>query len=419
VPRHRTPKLLWGTSKDGWFLSKPHVCERTEPYLRVFRLTFLLFVILAGFGSTLADTFNLAELSKIFPETIGGFRRTQPPLPPDVLREQGILSSPEAIVGGQAEYVGARNERFVVERVRLRQEPEAYSMLSIAAAAARANQPQLELTSNYGMASFATGEQITFCKGSEFVKITKLSKSKSSNIVDLARALADTIDKGEADIPALLKHLPNPAQAQKTAVFIDRFSSLQTLAPTQAVLASLQTARDADAAFVDTGSGKLLVVEYHTPQLAKDNDERIIAKIHELWNLGQPAPIGYRRVGNYSVFVFDAPDEATAKQLIDQVKYEQVVQWLGDNPNILKEAERRYVQTTLGVFIAVLKASGFALVACLGLGGLIGALLFSRRRSRQTALEAYSDAGGMLRLNIDEMTPQTDPARLLGPGQKA
>ena len=159
-----------------------------------------------------------------------------------------------------------------------------------------------------------------------------------------------------------------------------------------------------------------MVVEYHTPQLAKDNDELIIGKIHELWKLGQPAPIGYRRVGNYSVFVFDAPDEATAKQLIDQVKYEQVVQWLGDNPNILKEAERRYVETTLGVFIAVLKASGFALVACLGLGGLIGALLFSRRRSRQTALEAYSDAGGMLRLNIDEMTPQTDPARLLGPG---
>jgi len=49
-------------------------------------------------------------------------------------------------------------------------------------------------------------------------------------------------------------------------------------------------------------------------------------------------------------------------------------------------------------------------------GGLFGALLFSRRRTRQRNIEAYSDAGGMLRLNLDELTPETDPARLIGPG---
>ena len=77
------------------------------------------------------------------------------------------------------------------------------------------------------------------------------------------------------------------------------------------------------------------------------------------------------------MFVFDAPDEQTAKRLIDEVKYEQVVQWLGENPNIYKEAEKHYINTTLGVLVAVLKASGYALVACLGLGALIGGLLFS------------------------------------------
>jgi hypothetical protein len=89
-----------------------------------------------------------------------------------------------------------------------------------------------------------------------------------------------------------------------------------------------------------------------------------------------------------------------------------VVQWLGENPNILKRAQEEYVNTTLGVLVAVLKASGYALVACLGLGGLAGALLFTRRRSQQNA-EAFSDAGGMLRLNLDELTPETNPARLL------
>ncbi|HSK62992.1 MAG TPA: hypothetical protein VK893_04100, partial [Pyrinomonadaceae bacterium] len=98
------------------------------------------------------------------------------------------------------------------------------------------------------------------------------------------------------------------------------------------------------------------------------------------------------------------PDELTAKQLIDQVKYEQVVSWLGENPNILREAQERYVNTTLGVLVAVLKASGYTLITCLGVGGLIGALLFSYRRAQQKAVTAYSDAGGMLRLNLDELT---------------
>jgi len=92
------------------------------------------------------------------------------------------------------------------------------------------------------------------------------------------------------------------------------------------------------------------------------------------------------------------------KYLVDQVKYEQVVSWLGENPNILRDAEQRYINTTLGVLVAVVKASGYALVACLGIGALIGALLFSYRRSQQKAVTAYSDAGGMLRLNLDELT---------------
>ena len=113
------------------------------------------------------------------------------------------------------------------------------------------------------------------------------------------------------------------------------------------------------------------------------------------------------------MFVFDASDEQTAKQLIDQVKYEQVVQWLGDNPNILREAQKRYVNTTLGVLVAVLKASGYAALLCAGVGGLIGGLLFTYRRSQQKAATAYSDAGGMLRLNLDELSAETNPSRLL------
>ena len=47
---------------------------------------------------------------------------------------------------------------------------------------------------------------------------------------------------------------------------------------------------------------------------------------------------------------------------------------------------------------------------------IIRDVLFSRGEHNRESVKHYSDAGGMLRLNIDELTPETDPARLLGPG---
>jgi len=240
------------------------------------------------------------------------------------------------------------------------------------------------------------------------VSRSQATRSQERRVADKSSAVST-----EEDIPALIQHLPPPEEAQKNAVFLKNFSDINKLGLQQPVLSAIESGGDADVALANYASSKLLIIEFHTPQLAADNDHRIIARIHELWKLGQPAPAAYRRVGNYSVFVFDAPDEQTAKQLIDQVKYEQVVTWLGENPNILKEAEKRYVNTTLGVLVAVLKASGYAAVLCLGVGGLIGGLLFSYRRAQQKDVTAFSDAGGMLRLNLDELSAETNPSRLL------
>jgi hypothetical protein len=245
------------------------------------------------------------------------------------------------------------------------------------------------------------------------VGVADISKSQSTQPGKGKVATDKPALPADDDTRVLTKHLPPPEEAQKNAVHLNNFSDLEKLGLQQPVLSAVQSGGDADAALGNYAPSKVLIIEFHTPQLAADNDQRIIARIQELWRLGQPAPTAYRRVGNYSVFVFDAPDEQTAKQLIDQVKYEQVVQWLGDNPNILKEAEKRYVNTTLGVLVAVLKASGYAALLCLGVGGLIGGLLFTYRRSQQKAATAYSDAGGMLRLNLDELSAETNPSRLL------
>lgn len=316
------------------------------------------------------------------------------------------MSGSDIDAAENADYAGSGGARIRVETVHFPQDAKAYEVLSLFAARAKA-----QITADYGTAGFRQGDDIYFFKGQRFVRLRSL-KGDAANISAFAQGLSASMDKGEADIPVLIKHLPNPEEAQKNAVFLHSFANLDPLGLQQGVFTAIQSQGNADAALATYGPSKVLIVEFNTPQLAKDNDARIIARIHELWKLGEPAPIAYRRVGNYSVFVFDAPDEQSAKQLIDQVKYEQVVQWLGENPNILKRAQEEYVNTTLGVLVAVLKASGYALLACLGLGGLAGALLFTRRRAQQSE-EAFSDAGGMLRLNLDDLTPETNPARLL------
>jgi len=338
------------------------------------------------------------------------------------LAKEGILN-PETIVGGatvgaEVQYLSRKGEKFLVEFVELRSDAEAYSLLTIVAKLMNQSVPteSTGLVSDVGTASVASSRQIAFFKGRAFVRVSLADdhQKQLSGAIDLARLFADRIDRGDSDIPVLVKHLPDWQNGQKHAVYLSSFKLLDAVVANQPVLTAVSAEGDADAVVSNYGSSRLLIVEFNTPQLAVENDQRIVARIQELWKQGQPAPSAYRRVGNYSVFVFDAPSEQVAKALIDQIKYEQVVQWLGENPNILKEAERRYVETTLGVFLAVVKASGAAALACFAIGGFLGALLFSHRRAQQKSIEAYSDAGGMLRLNIDELTPQTDPAKLDG-----
>jgi hypothetical protein len=362
-----------------------------------------------------------AQADQSPPHQIVKFKQSGRLNPAVTLKNEGFLDPNGGLVpvfANEAEYLGANGVRVMVDLVQFKQEAEAYELLSQVAAVARKTDPSVAIQPGGsetigGTAGFATKDQIAFFKGSWFVRIRNLKDSNAADLTWFVQDLGRGLDNGEGDIPALIKHLPSPEEAQKNAIYLNSFTNLDKLGLQQPVLSAIESGGNADAALADYGQSRVLIVEFNTPQLATDNDQRIIARIHELWKLGQQAPTAYRRVGNYSVFVFDAPDEQTAKQLIDQVKYEQVVQWLGDNPYIYKEAEERYINTTLGVLVAVLKASGYAVIGCLGIGGLIGGLLFTYRRSQQKGVTAFSDAGGMLRLNLDELTVETNPSRLL------
>ena len=374
--------------------------------LRLAKVIIFAVLLLAVGSPVFAE--GSAESNPLLPPKLGKFRLVSRPGLPTTLFDEVALDVSDLPVPAAvelAEYAGGNGDRALVYIARFRQDGDAYSMFSAVAH----NEKRTDIGTQVGTAGIITRDETAFFNGLYLVRIWN---RKGTPATELAQSLSEILDKGEGDIPVLIKHLPNPDEARKNAVYLHSFTNISPLSSAP-VLSAIQSDGNADAALATYGQSKVLLVEFNTPQLAGDNDRRVVARIQELWKLGQQAPSAYRRVGNYSVFVFDAPDEQTAKQLIDQVHYEQVVQWLGENPNILKEAEKRYIDTTLGVLVAVLKASGYAALVCLGVGGLIGGLLFSYRRAQQKTETAFSDAGGMLRLNLDELTPETDPARLL------
>jgi len=371
----------------------------------LFHLLLAAFVLVTMPGQLFA-TVSTDELSKLLPERLNTFRRLSAP------RIQEQKSDTNEFIA-TAEYASPGGATYIVTLNRVQQDAKAYELLTTAQTSAAKARPALG--GAIGTAGYVTPELAAFFKGPVFVTVSPRGRRvNEQDLLALAKEIAEKLDRGEGEIPVLIKHLPNWEQAQTAVTYLNRFNSLESIA-TDPVLSVVSSEGDADAVMANYESMRLLVIEFNTPQRAAENDQRIIARIRELWNLGQPAPSAYRRIGNYVAFVFDAPTEQAAKQLIDQVHYEQVVSWLGQNPNILKEAEREYVRTTLGVLVAVLKASGFALVGCFAAGALFGTLLFNRRRAQQRSVKAFSDAGGMLRLNLDQMTPQTNPARLLPP----
>ena len=219
----------------------------------------------------------------------------------------------------------------------------------------------------------------------------------------------------EEDTPVLLKHLPNWESVSKQAKYVVTLDDLKRAVPNQPVLDAVSFEGGTEAVTATYDQSQMAIVEFSTPQFSVDNDQRIAAKIQELKAQSQPAPTAYRRVGNYSVFVFNAADEASANHLIDQVQYQKTVQWLGEDPHLYQRLQRYLTETSANVLVAVLKSSGVSLIACLGIGGLVGFLLFRQRRAQSAA--AFSDAGGSVRLNLDELTDTQTHARLLTPPQ--
>ena len=211
-------------------------------------------------------------------------------------------------------------------------------------------------------------------------------------------------------IPVIIKHLPDWENTRNSAAFITNSDELREALGERPIFDSIEFVGGTEAVTAPYPQGKLLIVEYTTPQASVDTDN----KIKQIFAESAPnPPVFYRRIGNYNVFLFDGNDENAANELFDQVKYEKVVQWLGEDPTLLQRAERALVKTTADMFLstatAIVLGLGFALLT----GIIVGLAFYYIRLNQRASMKEFSDAGGMIRLNLDELTPTILPDRLL------
>ena len=209
-------------------------------------------------------------------------------------------------------------------------------------------------------------------------------------------------------VPVLIKHLPAWETIRDRATFAGSVGELKAALGDRAILDVVEFPGGTEAVTAPYEAGKLLIIEYATPQASIDADVTLTSKLAGL----NDALTVYRRIGNYNAFVFDATDPTAANALLDQVKYEKTVQWLGKNPFAIS-AERAFVITTADMFLSTL------LVIVMGIGfsiicGIVsGFIFFNIREHKRANMPTFSDAGGMTRLNLDGFTPDIVPERLL------
>ncbi len=207
-------------------------------------------------------------------------------------------------------------------------------------------------------------------------------------------------------IPVLIKHLPNWEQVRGSARLMTTDDELRAALGQRPVFDVIDLSIGTEAATANYEVGNLLIVEHITPQAATEANFKLREYID---GSPQPPPVVYRRVGNYSVFVFDAQDPAAANALIDQVKYEKTVQWLGEDPFYQQRLERYVAVMSRDVALSTLVWVGGIGGSAVLVGLISGFFFFRSREKTRLARTAYSDAGGLTRLNLDGLSEPGTP----------
>jgi len=210
-------------------------------------------------------------------------------------------------------------------------------------------------------------------------------------------------------LPVLVKHLPDWESKRSDTTFAKSLPELKKAAGERPILDLIDFAGGTEAVTAAYPAGRLVIVEFTNPQASIDADNQINAYLSR----NSDGHTVYRRIGNYNVFAFDAADTAAAGALVDQVKYEKNIQWLGEDPFLFRNLERNFINTTADIFVSTVEWVVLGIGSTLLAGVLIGFFYFRFRERQRLEMDEFSDAGGMVRLNLDGFTPSIRSDRFL------
>ncbi len=172
------------------------------------------------------------------------------------------------------------------------------------------------------------------------------------------------------------------------------------------------------------GSGKMSVMlaEFQTPQFAADG----LASFENLIkSLPDKEQVLVKRIGNYVVVADHVQDRAAAENLIGQIKYRKEIYWEGKKysniPLEYRAPDRTGLKEAAQAATVILRAFywiGISLLSSVIIGIVAGSGFFYWRRYQRRKLgidDLFSDAGGTIRLNLDEflLEANTEKQKLL------
>jgi hypothetical protein len=212
----------------------------------------------------------------------------------------------------------------------------------------------------------------------------------------LARSISETLARGNnaVKMPLLMESLPRQQVIASSQRYFLGPESLNDYVERGRDMFGF--AGDAEAAMADYApKARLLIVEYHTPEFAADAHRRINSYLASLSEEERDRII-VKRQGNYIVEATNFDDLEFARGLIESVEYPYTVKLLNpDAPMNDPFAAQKAARMLMSTFSII----GLTVFTVLFVGSTFGTMIFLKRRKRQR--EIFSDAGGMLRLDLD------------------
>ncbi|RMH33667.1 MAG: hypothetical protein D6687_04515 [Acidobacteria bacterium] len=224
--------------------------------------------------------------------------------------------------------------------------------------------------------------------------------AENRDLQSILRDYSRSQELSEDGIPVIIKNLPDWEKVKDEALLIKNKDELIAVLGERPVFEAIDFIAGTEAAVANYQEGKLLLIEYNTPQLSIEADEKIKAKLSEAPN--DPTVL-YKRIGNYNAFVFDITDTKGAEILLGKIKYAKVVKWLSEDPFLYEKIQRSYYITAGQIIVSSIMAVVLGIGISAVLGVFTGILIFQVRQRQRKSWTHFSDAGGMLRLNLDDL----------------